>query len=461
MAVDLNEKISQDIRYLDSISKKLAERTGYNLEQLYFADFNIQLNNFNPRIVKEYWKKLIKDIKNKKKQELLNFYVHIPFCKNKCTYCNYYSKALTSEKEADIYVDYLIQNMQFFYKVFSGVSFKNLYIGGGTPSVLTCDQIKKLFSYLFRYFNFEKADTKTLEFNPQTMSLEKLRLIKKFGYNGISFGIQSFNQKILSAVKRGYQTYDSIKKIMEYSKKLKFEYVNVDLIIGLKGQDTKSFLETFYKTLELCPLAITIYQLEPTKKYLSKFYNGRANRFYEERKKLILEVLRYIRPIAKKFNYESSSLSTTSHAWIFSVKRDSHSTTNNLYSKIAGYSDFTHEPYSIFALGPSSRSHIYGYLSYTNFAKKYKFNPQELIFRGNKLSLKDEMIKYILCQIIKYSKISKRLFKENFNSELIKNFNYAITALKKLKKIKIKEDIIYFLPTEKKERFIYSMFFLV
>ncbi len=188
-----------------------------------------------------------------------SLYVHIPFCISKCDYCDFFSKACGSEGIPDSYIEALCAEIEFYAKKYSVNSWKTLYIGGGTPSLLSPSQMDFLFDRIFS-LSESKISESTFEMNPESLSEEKLAVLKKYGFNRLSLGIQSFSKKSLASVKR----HCPPEKIFEAMKMLSSSWsglLNLDLISGLPYLTDEDFLSGLEKLISFNPSHISLYTL--------------------------------------------------------------------------------------------------------------------------------------------------------------------------------------------------------
>jgi len=160
------------------------------------------------------------------------FYIHIPFCRQKCLYCDFYSVPYT-EGSADSYISIILKQIKELDQDFSSI-----YIGGGTPGILSLDLLNKLLSSLKRFI---RSDIEfTIEVNPESVDSEKLKLFLDKGINRISIGVQSFDDKKLKALGRIHNAKQTTKAI-ELSKKSGFKNVSIDMIFGVAGENLKAW----------------------------------------------------------------------------------------------------------------------------------------------------------------------------------------------------------------------------
>ena len=190
----------------------------------------------------------------------LGVYIHIPFCKQKCYYCDFVSYT-NNEKYFEKYVQALIMEIDnFFQKNNNETEIENIYIGGGTPSIIDAKYIKKIMTKLQEKNALITAKEITIEVNPGTVTEEKLRTYKKIGINRLSIGLQSTDNEILKTIGR-IHSYEDFLNTYKLARNQGFGNINVDLMIGLPNQkisDVKSSLE---KITELKPEHISVYSL--------------------------------------------------------------------------------------------------------------------------------------------------------------------------------------------------------
>ena len=184
-------------------------------------------------------------------------YIHIPFCISKCVYCDFASfaniKRLRLPYLKALKCEIILQKQH--YKNFSP---KTLYIGGGTPSFLTAAQIKFLFNSIYGcYKNFKEI---TFEANPESLTLQKIKLLKNLGVTRISLGLQSTFDKHLKTLSRAHN-FKTFLRACTQAKKY-FDNINIDLIAGLPNQTLEEFEESIKQLLSLKPQHISVYGLQ-------------------------------------------------------------------------------------------------------------------------------------------------------------------------------------------------------
>ena len=188
--------------------------------------------------------------------EHAGIYVHIPFCIKKCPYCDFYS--ITDQSLKQQFVKTLIKEMQMA----SGHSFlfDTLYFGGGTPSVLTPENIGRIIENAYGLFNISTDTEITIEVNPGTVTSEQLAEYKNIGINRINIGAQSFNDEILNFLGRIHSSNDADLTIRG-ARKAGFDNIGIDLIYGIPGQTKETWLSDLQMAVEFKPEHLSCYML--------------------------------------------------------------------------------------------------------------------------------------------------------------------------------------------------------
>ncbi len=407
------------------------------------------------------WKALFKE---KEIKSDLSLYVHIPYCLERCYYCYTHGRKLKEEKDLDIYTEKLIKQCHFFTETFKNVIFNNLYIGGGTPNILREDLIKKLLKEILSCFKFTNKGEMTFENDPRNSSLEKLRIIKKYGINRVSFGIQTFNITVLNANNRTHQSNNQVEKSIADARSLGFDCINVDLIVGLYGESRESILNSIKEATRLNPDTISIYTLQPMSGYLKKTYKISREDFFQKKKELIedflIEILKkgeennYFLPNAKYF--DKNNFKHLNDATCFKiVKKDFFYNYNIDTHYVANPIEKLN---TILGLGEGSSSTLTGRLRY-KMESPLTEDPNDYKINGIKYNIRIEMIKNIIDTLSNQKNINLTEFKERFNKDLLKEFANPINELEEMSALKVQDNNIYFNCEDPRERFIYLLFF--
>jgi coproporphyrinogen III oxidase-like Fe-S oxidoreductase len=196
----------------------------------------------------------------KTEEDYTTLYIHIPYCTQKCSYCEYFSK-ITNEV-SDTYIDYLEEQFKEVSPVFKGEKISAINFGGGTPNTLSAKQLKRVLDMVEKYWDLEISDDNEMgfEFNPYHMTDEYIEVLKNSFINRLSMGIQSFNRDVIENENRLYTSKERVKEIYDACKSWT-KMINVDLLAGLNGQTSEILREDVRALLEIGVEVITIYEL--------------------------------------------------------------------------------------------------------------------------------------------------------------------------------------------------------
>lgn len=280
-------------------------------------------------------------------------YIHIPFCRKKCGYCDFYS--VTNLNILKKFIENLKKEIDIYKDIYRNISFDTIYFGGGTPSILGEKELEEILNKLSKNFSIAKKSEITIEVNPEDI-IEKnnyIKALKSLGINRISYGMQSLKRKHLMFLNR----YCNVRNIKYALDKIisNFDNINVDIIHSIPGMDIKDLSETLKYVIKLKIPHISTYSL-----------------IYEEDTKLFLQVeKKEIKPASsneeyKQYKYIKETLESNSynHYEISNFAKDGYESRHNL--KYWEYENYL-------GLGPSSHSFI-NLERWNNFKNIIRYN---------------------------------------------------------------------------------------
>lgn len=191
----------------------------------------------------------------------LELYLHIPFCVSKCKYCDFLS-APSGEEQRQIYVERLCRRIRYWSDVIHNYGYEivSIFVGGGTPSILTEAQITQVFEAVHKSFPIREDAEITLEMNPGTDVKDKLLVYRELGINRLSMGLQSADNEELKCLGRVH-TYEDFRQVYQWAREAGFTNINVDLMSAIPGQTLESYEDTLRKVADLEPEHISAYSL--------------------------------------------------------------------------------------------------------------------------------------------------------------------------------------------------------
>ena len=191
----------------------------------------------------------------------LGLYIHIPFCKAKCAYCDFYSLA-HSEEKMDAYMTALLRHLEEVAPRAAGMQVDTVYFGGGTPSYLGAARLCRILQTVLRRYGVARDAEITLEANPDSAGdWKELRRLRRAGFNRLSLGVQSTDDALLRRIGRVH-TYEQVQQAVKAARKAKFTNLSLDLIYGLPGQTMEDWQRTLADAVALGPEHLSCYGLK-------------------------------------------------------------------------------------------------------------------------------------------------------------------------------------------------------
>ena len=319
-------------------------------------------------------------------------YIHIPFCKNICKYCDF-SKMYYNDEIVSKYLISLENEINSNYK---SESLKSLYIGGGTPSSLNKKYLEKLFDIL-SVFNFNDSYEFTFECNIEDINKELLIFLKSNRVNRLSIGVQSFNKRILDILGRNYcdDCFDKINLCKKY-----FTNINIDLMYGINGESINDLKDDLDKYLELDIPHISIYSLILEDNTMLK-----VNNYVELDDDITREMYELITETLKDNGYIHYEISNFSKEG---------------YSSIHNLTYWNNDKYYGFGLGAS------GYIDnirYINTRSINKYLDNDYLYDKEVISKKLDMSYFMILGLRKIKGVSELDFYNRYNTKIGDVFN--------------------------------------
>lgn len=191
-------------------------------------------------------------------------YTHIPFCPQICSFCQCSTSLRKSDQQVTDYLRWIEGEIEFFSEVAATGLVKFQYVGGGTPNILSEPQLERLLGKLNRHFRFDPRSRRTFEFLPSDLRPQTLSLVRDFGFNRLSCGVQSWNSETLKAVNRSEVGLNELGRTIQSAYDLGYDEFNLDLIHGIGQEAEGRFLQGLLKVLALQPTTVTIHHIIPT-----------------------------------------------------------------------------------------------------------------------------------------------------------------------------------------------------
>ncbi|WP_455673303.1 radical SAM family heme chaperone HemW [Phocaeicola sp.] len=189
---------------------------------------------------------------------MAGIYLHIPFCKRRCIYCDFFSTTRSEQKAA--YISALCKELEDRHSYPGGEAIETIYFGGGTPSQLSQEDFAKVFSYIYKVYDVLPDAEITLEANPDDLTPEYITMLRTLPFNRLSMGIQTFNESILKVLQRRHTARQAIRAYKD-CRNAGFQNISIDLMYGLPGETAASWEEDLKQAIALHPEHISAYHL--------------------------------------------------------------------------------------------------------------------------------------------------------------------------------------------------------
>ncbi len=221
-------------------------------------------------------------------KDSISIYIHWPWCKKICRYCDYYKIKKDKDIDSiDIYNCFL-RDLKVLEKYFYNKTIASIHIGGGSPSIMKTKLLRNILEFIYKNYKIKKNIEVSLEANPEDILYKKLKEYKNIGINRMNLGVQSFSDYALNFLGRSHdkkQAVSSIFKSSEY-----FENVGIDLISGIPGESKKKFENQLIYTRELPIKHISIYEFENHNNLKKYYFLERYKKVLEEKKFLLYDI---------------------------------------------------------------------------------------------------------------------------------------------------------------------------
>lgn len=355
---------------------------------------------------------------------MLGLYIHIPFCVKKCKYCDFNSFKLNVDEKRK-YLNSLKKEMELYKENFEDKIIDSIFIGGGTPSILNETEIKILFENVKNNFQIKDSAEITMECNPGTLTLNKLKTMKECGVNRLSIGLQAVQNNHLEYIGRVH-TYEEFEKNYYQAKEVGFKNINIDLMYALPNQSKEDWFESLKKVVNLNPTHISAYSLilEENTELFNMYENDEFKLLDEDTD---IQMYEYTINYLKSNGYEQYEISNY-------AKKGFECKHNILYWKCEDY----------IGLGVSSSGFI-NETRYNNLCDLDKY--EKMIYSGKnpiewkeKLSIKDEIEEKIFLGLRMNDGIKFKDFYEKYNFNFEEEYKNEIDKLEKIKLIETTDE---------------------
>ena len=214
---------------------------------------------FHEGFTEKEYREHIEEDNDSIKEKDLSLYFHLPFCDTLCYFCGCNMMVTRNWDRIEQYIDYLEKEIKILKPLIDkDRKVRQLHWGGGTPTHLSPDQIRRLGTIIHEHFDFTENAEVGVEIDPRELTFDHMKALREMGFNRCSMGVQDFDPKVQQTVNR-VQPEDITRQTVEWSRELGFKSINLDLMYGLPFQQVASFEQTIEKVLSMDPDRLAVF----------------------------------------------------------------------------------------------------------------------------------------------------------------------------------------------------------
>jgi len=357
--------------------------------------------------VQEAWASFNDEIRRRGHSPSAGIYVHVPYCASICKFCYCFKHLLEKQEVVENYVQAVIAQVRRMAPHTTHVRFNSIYMGGGTPSVLSSEQLRRLVGALRESFQFTDDHQFNFEGTPATLARhDRLETLGELGVTRLTVGIQSLERDLLSDMNRAQQGKSKVKEVIDRARAAGVSHINTDLMVGLPGQSFDDFKTTFDLLASWQPDVVHVYPFQPTPETT---YFREGFRVTSDIERLREKMLRYANEQFPTWGYKQVLL----ESWALSEEARNRQDAEKILSAA-----------SILPLGYLARGHVFGRLSYGSLEKEYKAyiddHSKVDVYTGNILDIEDDMVRYMISNLM--MGIDRVRFHDLFGEDPLKRF---------------------------------------
>jgi coproporphyrinogen III oxidase-like Fe-S oxidoreductase len=403
-------------------------------------------------------------------------YVHVPFCKSICNFCNYDRLQPSSPLLLKNWLARVLRSIEIIGPAVRPLTFHALYIGGGTPSVLPAKLLHELLEALDRTFSWHRRAQRKLEFDPAVMNRERLQVLAAHRIKQLSFGIETLDSEVNARHNRGRQGMEIVERCFADLKALGISDVGCDFLLGLEGTTPEGMLTEMDTLLRrFRPAWLDIFMLTPTHAYVSSHFGGSWEAFWRHIKRFELVVPAALPEVAARTGYRvrlgqghhmrlgrqnllARIVRSVFDRWQLPIGF------SRQFRRRLGYTPLTsiaRRPVNVIGLGRSARSVIFGTAAFA--ARDPEDNPAlagPADYVGNRMNVSDEARSFLVHLLRDRDVVDRAEFRRIFGGDMSEIIPTALAAWEKDGTARLENNMLRFIPQDRRDR-IRSLLWLV
>ncbi len=398
-------------------------------------------------------------------------YIHVPFCKSICNFCNYDRLQPSSPELLKNWLARALRTIDVIAPAVRPLTFHALYMGGGTPSVLPAKLLHELLEAIDTKLTWHPRAARKLEFDPAVMNRERLQVLAAHGIDQLSFGIETLNPEINARHNRGRQGIEAIERCFDDLQAVGISDVACDFLLGLEGTTPEGMLDEMETVLRrFHPAWLDIFMLTPTQSYIDKHFGGSHDAVWAHLRRFEAVIPPALPDLAARTGYEVRMGS--GHHMMLRRRVDDSAAPHVATDANAGpravhqysYTALTSEcrrPLNVLGLGRSARSTIFGTAAFASRDPEdnpWKSGPAS--YAGNRITMADEARTYLTHLLRDNDTVDRTEFRQIFGADMTEVIPAALAGWAYEGTARLEDDVLRFMPQDRQAR-IRSLMWLV
>lgn len=378
-------------------------------------------------------------------------YIHVPFCKSICHFCNYDRLQPSSPHLLETWLARVLRSLDVMGPALQPLTFHALYIGGGTPSVLPARMLRTLLEALDKTLRWDPESSRKMEFDPAVMNRERLDVLAAHRFHQLSFGLETLDPEVNIRHNRGRQSIETIERCFTEMRAVGIDDVACDFLLGLEGTTPEGMLVEMETVLQrFQPAWLDIFMLTPTETYVDTHFGGSWEAFWTHLRPFESLIPAALPELAARTGYRVRM--GQGHHLMLSRDRNGATGAKGRYS----YTALTTEcrrPLNVLGLGRSARSVIFGTAAFAS--RDPEDNPAKAgpaDYAGNAIDMRDEARTFLSHYLRDRDTVDRAEFRAIFGADIAELLPRAVAAWASEGTARLEDDVLRFVPQERRER---------
>lgn len=376
-------------------------------------------------------------------------YIHVPFCKSICNFCNYDRLRPSSPELLKTWLSRTLRTLGVIGPVVRPLTFHALYMGGGTPSVLPAALLRELLDALDATLTWHPHASRKMEFDPAVMSRERLDVLAAHGFDQLSFGIETLDPEINARHNRGRQSLETIERSFVDMRAVGISDVACDFLLGLEGTTPEGMLAEMETVLSrFSPAWVDIFMLTPTQAYVERHFGGSRDAFWNHLQPFEQKIPAALPGLAERTGYQVRM--GQGHHMMLMRSEGGRSQAQFSYTALTTEAG---RPLNVLGLGRSARSSIFGVAAFA--LRDPNDDPAAAgpaDYEGNAIDLADEARTFLVHRLRDTDTIDRNEFRAIFGDDMTAVIPTALAGWEAEGTARLEDDVLRFVPQERRAR---------